>query len=288
MKTPLRIFDRTGAPLLAALVTGLFIMETIRQLRKPKQDKWKRFQTNAELATIGLAGLRLMLLPAMVAGSRWAVNRRFGLLQQWNLPRWLTPVAGLILLDYSNYLWHRLNHQFPWLWRFHHVHHTDPDLDLSTAWRFHIGEVLLSVFFRGGMIVFTGATPLQVITYEILYEGATAFHHSNWKLPFRLERALNKIMVTPRMHGIHHSIVLRETNSNYAVIFSWWDRLHQTLRLNIPQQDIIIGVPAYMNPSEQTVKYLLTLPFQPQREWKLPDGTTPERNTSGKETEMAR
>jgi sterol desaturase/sphingolipid hydroxylase (fatty acid hydroxylase superfamily) len=137
--------------------------------------------------------------------------------------------------------------------------------------------VLLSVFFRGGMVAVVGAPARMVLLYELLYEGATAFHHSNWRLPIGLERGLNKLIVTPRMHGIHHSIVRRETDSNYAVIFSLWDRLHRTIRLNIPQDEIIIGVPSYRNAAEQTPGYLLTLPFRPQREWLLPDGTKPGR-----------
>jgi sterol desaturase/sphingolipid hydroxylase (fatty acid hydroxylase superfamily) len=286
MKSALRIFDRMGAPILAGLATALFVMESIHSLRRRNQNRWQRLKTNSSVATIGLAGLRGALLPAMLSGSAWGVQKRVGLLQRFPLPSWLQSILAFVLLDYSNYLWHRLNHQWPFLWRFHNVHHTDMDLDLSTAWRFHLGEVLLSVFFRGGMIVLIGASPKQVITYEILYEGATAFHHSNWKLPFGLEKILNKLMVTPRMHGIHHSIILRETNSNYSVIFSTWDRLHRTLHLNVPQQEIVIGVPAYRSTAEENVTFLLSLPFRKQREWKLPDGTIPERKDSGSQSHL--
>jgi sterol desaturase/sphingolipid hydroxylase (fatty acid hydroxylase superfamily) len=189
-------------------------------------------------------------------------------------------MLAFLLLDYTNYLWHQLNHRIPWLWRFHNVHHTDLDMDVSTAWRFHVGEVLLSVIFRGGMVAVAGAPAGTVLLYEVLYEGATAFHHSNLRIPIHIERQLSKVIVTPRVHGIHHSIVQRETNSNYAVIFNLWDRLHQTIRLNIPQEEIVIGVPSFMNPAEQTPAYLLALPFGPQRPWLLPDGTTPERQTA--------
>jgi sterol desaturase/sphingolipid hydroxylase (fatty acid hydroxylase superfamily) len=186
-------------------------------------------------------------------------------------------IVAFLLLDYTNYLWHQLNHRIPWLWRFHNVHHTDLDMDVSTAWRFHVGEVLLSIFFRGGMVGVVGAPSATVLFYEVLYEGATAFHHSNLRIPIQIERQLSKVIVTPRIHGIHHSIVQRETNSNYSVIFNFWDRLHHTMKLNIPQKDIVIGVPAFMNPTEQTAAYLLSLPFGPQRPWLLPDETTPER-----------
>lgn len=93
-----------------------------------------------------------------------------------------------LLLDYGNYLWHIINHKIPLLWRFHVVHHSDHDLDLTTAIRFHFGEIISSVVYRGAVVFLTGTTPLTVLIYETVFEGATQFHHSNWKLPFRLEK----------------------------------------------------------------------------------------------------
>lgn len=148
------------------------------------------------------------------------------------------------------------------------MHHTDLDLDVSTAIRFHGGELVFSVFYRSLAVLLTGASPMLVLVYEICFEGATQFHHSNWKLPFGTERALNKIFVTPRMHGIHHSVIRNETDSNFSVIFSFWDRIGRTMNLNIPQKDIIIGVPVYQNPDELKVADLIKLPFTTIREWK--------------------
>ncbi len=176
--------------------------------------------------------------------------------------------VAFLIMDYTNYLWHRLNHRVPFLWRFHLVHHTDVDLDVSTALRFHFGELIGSVFFRGGFAFLSGATPLTVLLYEILFEAETQFHHSNWKLPYEFEKRLNKIIVTPRMHGIHHSNLKHETDSNYSVIFSAWDRIHNTLDLNKPQHEIVIGVPSYSNPKELTSEFLLKLPFTKIRPWK--------------------
>jgi sterol desaturase/sphingolipid hydroxylase (fatty acid hydroxylase superfamily) len=277
MKKYLRLFDFVGAPLLAGFAVTLLIMESRHELRKRKESQVKRMKLNAALATVGMAGLRLALLPSLIAAGRWAEKRRFGLVQRLPLPAPVKMVLAFLLLDYTNYLWHTLNHRMPWLWRFHTIHHTDIDMDVSTAWRFHVGEVLLSVIFRGGMVGLVGAPANAVLTYEVLYEGATAFHHSNWRLPIEMERTLSQVIVTPRVHGIHHSVVQRETNSNYAVIFNIWDRVHQTIRLNVAQGDIIIGVPAFQDSAEQTPRHLLTLPFGPQREWMLPDGTIPDR-----------
>jgi sterol desaturase/sphingolipid hydroxylase (fatty acid hydroxylase superfamily) len=200
-----------------------------------------------------------------------AVNNQdwqFGLSYWLVAPVWMENILAFLLLDYSNYIWHILLHKLPILWRFHLVHHTDLDLDITTAFRFHFGEMLGSILFRGAAILIIGASPIMVLIYEIVFEAATQFHHSNTKLPFRLERFLNYLIVTPRMHGIHHSMVKRETDSNYSVIFSFWDRIHKTVRLNIHQDEIVTGVPAYADERELTIGKLLKLPFTTVRKWK--------------------
>jgi sterol desaturase/sphingolipid hydroxylase (fatty acid hydroxylase superfamily) len=262
------IMDKTGAPILIGIFVFLFLIESISQLRVRKQSRLSRAIINILFAIPGFLGLRLLLLPAMVwiayNNQEWAVGVNY----LYELPLWLEGIIAFSLLDYTNYWWHILNHKVPILWRFHLVHHTDIDLDVTTALRFHAGEMIASVFYRGFAVFIIGASPMIVLIYEICFEAATQFHHSNWKLPFRVERFINRIVVTPRMHGIHHSIIRKETNSNYSVIFSFWDRLHETINLNIPQPEIITGVPVYNNPKELTVGYLLKLPFTKLRNWK--------------------
>ena len=139
--------------------------------------------------------------------------------------------------------------------------HPDRDLDVSTAFRFHTGELLLSIGWRSAQILVLGVTPAVVLIYEAAMEAATAFHHSNWRLPLALERRLALVFVTPRMHGIHHSVLEGETNSNWSVIFSWWDRLHRTLRSGVPNETRTIGLPAYRDAEQLGVGRLLALPF---------------------------
>ncbi|HZE21747.1 MAG TPA: sterol desaturase family protein, partial [Desulfobaccales bacterium] len=190
-----------------------------------------------------------------------------------SLPLWLQVTAGILLMDLTFYYWHRFNHTWPLLWRFHNVHHVDPDLDVTTSFRFHFGEVLYSAVFRLLQVGVLGVVPLTYVLYELLFNCATMFHHSNLHLPVHWERRLNRVLVTPRMHGVHHSVVVRETNSNYSVIFSWWDRLHRSLRLNVRQTDIVIGVPGYLRPDDNRVLPLLALPFRRQRPyWSWPSG----------------
>ena len=270
-------FDKIGMPFLGLLAASLFILETKRQLRKRTRPKAERMVENASVAAAALPALRLLLVPVSYAVAKAAAKNKVGLLNWLPLPAWVRAVAAFLLLDYSSYLWHVLLHKSDLLWRFHNVHHIDLDLDLSTAWRFHVGENIASVPYRSAVVTLIGAPAALVLFYEVIFEGCTAFHHANLRLPYHLERQLNQLLVTPRMHGIHHSIVARETNSNFSVIFSWWDRLHQSLLLNVPQEVITIGVPAYRNPEEQSPEQLFLLPFREQRPWQLPDGTVPER-----------
>lgn len=261
MKIIKRVFDFKGTPILAAVFAVLFIAEGKQQLRKRKQPRLKRVIINSLVSIPAFSLLRFILLPVMVRLVRKNRRLQWGMNYQYSAPPIIKGIVTFLILDYTNYIWHILNHKIPFLWRFHLVHHCDPDLDVTTALRFHFGELISSVFYRGAFVFLSGATPLNVLVYEILFETATQFHHSNWKLPYRFEKGLNKIIVTPRMHGIHHSIVRQETDSNYSVIFSFWDRLHNTARLNVRQDMIVTGVPSYNNFAELTVGYLLKLPF---------------------------
>ncbi|KUG09582.1 sterol desaturase family protein [Solirubrum puertoriconensis] len=271
----LRRFDKWAAPVLAATALGLLLAETLRPLRRrtrPRKERWPR---NVGVAVPSSVGMRLALLPSML-GLAWLAQRRHLGLHREGLPVGVRLGLELLLLDYVAYTWHRLLHS-PVLWRLHRVHHIDLDMDVTTAWRFHFGEMLASIPYRGGIPALLGVRPGTVVAYEGVFELCTAFHHSNWRLPFGLERSLVQVLVTPRAHGIHHSIVHRETQSNFGVVLTLWDILHRTLRLNVPQQQITIGVPSYPSAREQTIANLLLMPLQPPRPWERPNGAVPSR-----------
>jgi sterol desaturase/sphingolipid hydroxylase (fatty acid hydroxylase superfamily) len=265
------IFDKVGIPILILINLLLLLLETKFQLRKGTQKKRQRTIINTVVSIPAFALLRFAFLPIMVWIAYKNQDWQLGLNYFYNLPLWTKSIIAFLILDYGNYLWHILNHKIPFLWRFHLVHHTDPDMDITTAFRFHFGELIGSVFFRGAVTLLSGASPMLALVYEIIFEAATQFHHSNWKLPFAFERMLNKVFVTPRMHGIHHSVVKQETDSNYSVIFSFWDRLHRTARLNNLSDEVIVGVPSYNKPEELTIGFLLKLPFTKIRSWKKPE-----------------
>jgi sterol desaturase/sphingolipid hydroxylase (fatty acid hydroxylase superfamily) len=265
------IFDTYGSAILVVIFIILFLLESKFQLRKRVQNRWKRIIINFVVSIPSFALLRFLFIPFMVWLAYKNEQWHFGFNYIFYAPACLKAAIAFLLLDYSNYLWHVVLHKMPLMWRFHLVHHTDLDLDITTAFRFHFGELIGSVFFRGAAVILIGISPLMVLIYEIAFEAANQFQHSNMKLPFRFEKALNKIIVTPRMHGIHHSMKKSETDSNFSIIFSFWDRLHKTLRLNVPQDEIITGVPIYPDENELTIGKLLKLPFTQIREWKESD-----------------
>ena len=262
------IFDTYGTPILTIIFIILFLFETRFQLRKRVQKRWKRIVINFIVSLPAFALLRILFIPAIVWLATKNQSWNIGINYLFNASPAIKFVIAFLLLDYSNYIWHILLHKLPFMWRFHLVHHSDLDLDITTAFRFHFGEMIGSVFFRGAAIILIGASPTMVLIYEIAFEAATQFHHSNIKLPFKFEKILNFLIVTPRMHGIHHSVIKRETDSNYSIIFSFWDRVHKTVQLNIHQNEIVTGVPSYADEKELTIGNLLKLPFTSIREWK--------------------
>jgi sterol desaturase/sphingolipid hydroxylase (fatty acid hydroxylase superfamily) len=261
------------------LFVVLALLERAMPLRATRLAIWGHLALNVTLSAMTFLVSATIVRPAALSGMRWASDRPFGLLHVAPLPAWAELVVGFLLLDLSFYYWHVANHKLPLLWRFHNVHHADPQLDVSTGFRFHFGEVLLSTVFRVLQVTVLGVSFAAFAVYEVVFQANTLFHHSNTRLPIRFERWLNRILVTPRMHGIHHSQIRRETDSNYGVVFSWWDRFHRTIGLNVPQSRIEIGVPGYSSAEATRLGRLLVMPFERQREyWRRPDGTVPERS----------
>jgi sterol desaturase/sphingolipid hydroxylase (fatty acid hydroxylase superfamily) len=273
------LLDSIGNPVLAAFVAILLLLQWRFPLRRQHFSLLRRLIRNYVLSIPGFVIVRLAMLPVPLAVTVWAQHRHVGLLNWLGLHGWIGGIFGFVLLDYAYWWWHWANHMFRFFWRFHNVHHTDLDMDVTTAVRFHFGEIFFSIGFLSIVLLVFGIDPVTLVVFFIVFEAAVCFHHSNWRLPIGIERIFNWVIVTPRMHGIHHSIVQRETNSNWGTIFCWWDKLHRTLRRDIPQDAITIGVAAYRDERELTLGKLLKLPFGKQREWRLPDGGVPDRGS---------
>jgi Sterol desaturase len=263
---------RFAVPLTAVVIITVFsvmlFLEYRRPLRKSVEAKVRHIARNLTMGGIALAVATLLQTPLLVPISRWVVTHRIGLLNVSPLPTAIHVVLAVILLDYTLWVWHWASHRVPFLWRFHLVHHVDRDLDSSTALRFHFGEHALSVVYRVAQIALIGASPLSLWVWQIILFASILFHHANIALPVTWERWLVRIIVTPRMHGIHHSNYLNETNSNWSSLLSWWDYLHRTILLSVPQRDVEIGVPAYRGAAGVTLGRILVIPFEQQkRDW---------------------
>jgi sterol desaturase/sphingolipid hydroxylase (fatty acid hydroxylase superfamily) len=256
----------------------LWLLERRFPLRRETESKLKRTARNLAIAGLAAASLQLVERPMVQPLSKFVEERKWGLLKFLKLPRPLEVGFAMILMDYTLYWWHVLMHRLPFLWRFHLPHHVDLDLDASTALRFHFGELTLAVAWRAGQVALIGVSPLSLSVWQMFLLVSILFHHSNVGIPVEVERKLNKVFVTPRMHGIHHSIVQEETDSNWSSGLTIWDRLHGTLRLNVPQEVITIGVPAYRSAEEVELLEVVKMPFVEQRPtWVLPGDGRPRR-----------
>lgn len=267
-----------NALLIGGTFAALVWAERRRPLRRKVESKSRHEARNLAIATLAHATVQTVERPIVEPLSDLVHRRRGGLVHLVRLPAWLEILVAVMLMDYTLYLWHILTHRVPFLWRFHQPHHVDLDMTASTALRFHFGELALAVLWRAGQVRLIGASPLALSLWQMLTLVEIMFHHSNVQLRPETERWLSRIVVTPRLHGIHHSVIEEETNSNWSSGLTLWDWLHGTLRLDVPQEEITIGVAAYRDPDEVTLPRVVAMPFHRQRDpWRLPDGTRPVR-----------
>jgi sterol desaturase/sphingolipid hydroxylase (fatty acid hydroxylase superfamily) len=197
--------------------------------------------------------------------ASWTTESQFGLLQLAHAPLGVSVVATVLGLDAVSYLWHRANHSLPFLWRFHRVHHADPAVHVTTALRFHPGEILLSVPVRLAAIALFGAPLAGVIVFEALFGAANALEHGSFDLPPRLERALGTALITPAVHRRHHSVLRRELDSNFGTIFRLWDRLGRTACANTSAEHFALGLPAGETADPRSLAAMLAEPFRATR-----------------------
>jgi sterol desaturase/sphingolipid hydroxylase (fatty acid hydroxylase superfamily) len=243
-------------------IGALFVAERRRPLRRRKEPGIERVGRNLAIGVLAGAATSLSQSPLVLPVQRLSERWRIGVLRQLPLPRVLRVLFGFLLLDYTLYLWHWMNHRSPFLWRFHAVHHVDLDLDSTTGLRFHFGELAMAAGLRALQVAVLGVDRGTLRVWQQMLFVSVVFHHSNLELPSGAEHLLNAIVVTPRMHGIHHSTRADETNANFSSLLSCWDRLHRSLRLDVPQSAVTIGVAGFSEPEDVTLERSLTLPFR--------------------------
>ena len=249
--------------LLIGGVAALLWLERKRPLRQPVEPGPQRVVRNLALGAVTAATVAAIERPIVTRVARITEQQRWGLVARLPVPIGLKGAIALALMDYTLYWWHVLLHRVPALWRVHAPHHTDRDLDTSTGVRFHFAEFLASIPWRSAQVVVIGVTPRTLALWQTLTLAEVLFHHSNLQLPRAFERHLSRIVVTPRLHGIHHSVLESERNTNFSSGLSVWDQLHGTANRELGRDDVVIGLPGYRSPWDATLLETMTMPFEP-------------------------
>ena len=255
----------------AVIRLGVFVLilllmlaaEAIWPRRKRSQDVLIRWPGNFGAAMLGTVLIRL-LLPASAMGVALATQESgLGLLNLVEIPVPVTIFCAIVLMDLAIYVQHRVFHTVPALWRLHRMHHTDLDIDASTGLRFHPFELLLSMLIKLAVIVIIGAPALAVLIFEVLLNASSVFNHSNLRLHTAVDRVLRRFIVTPDMHRVHHSVIKRETNSNYGFFLPWWDRLFGTYiaQPELGHENMNIGLDDYRDSENARLDRMLINPF---------------------------
>jgi sterol desaturase/sphingolipid hydroxylase (fatty acid hydroxylase superfamily) len=230
-------------------------------LRESRRTRWTR---NLSLVAIDVLVQRFTLGAAAFAAAVYAQAHGWGLLAVLDWPWWAKAAAGFLFLDLAIYLQHVLSHALPAFWRVHRVHHADLDLDATSGLRFHPVEILLSLVYKVLLVTAMGVDPWVVVAFEATLNAAAIFTHANIKMPAALDRVLRWFVCTPDMHRVHHSVVPRETNSNFGFFLSVWDRLFGTMR-DAPEaghEGVVLGLPDLQTPKQVGLGALLLLPLR--------------------------
>jgi len=258
----LEVWLRLSAFLLVLLLCALF------EWRRPKRSwrcaKRPRWVTNLSLTLLNTLLARLTLGAFAVTAAIWAGEQSIGLFNHVSVPGWLVLLTGVVVLDAAVWLQHRVTHRVPLLWRLHRVHHTDPELDVTTALRFHPVEIGLSLLWKALVVILLGLTPAAVILFELLLSMSAIFTHANLRLPPELDRRLRWLICTPDMHRIHHSVYQPETDSNYGFFLSIWDRAFGSYRHQPAEgaEQMRLGLLEFADQRELTLKHLLLQPLK--------------------------
>ena len=246
-----------------ALFLALFAGEHFFPYFKNRRQHSLHSMRNLSLAAFNSAISVIIYITLLSHVCAWTLENKFGLLNYFSLTGISSFIIAFVLIDAWQYLWHRLNHAVKLLWRFHQVHHADKDMDASTGLRFHTVEIIYSSLIRILIIPLLGLQIEHLIVYEAILLPVIFFHHSNINLPESIDRLLRSIIVTPHIHRLHHSDIRTETDSNYASVFSFWDRLFNTYTMRSIEQQFNLGLGESFSEREwNRLLGILKLPFQ--------------------------
>jgi len=244
---------------------GMFLLlggcELLFQRKKRVDSKPKRWLNNLGLVAIGNLILQLGFIMLPVSFAAFAQSKGLGIFNHLPLPAWANWIAAIIILDFIIYFQHVVFHFVPILWRLHRVHHSDLDIDVTTAIRFHPIEIIISLFVKLTAVAAFGFSPGAVLAFEIILNATAMFNHTNIFLPVPIDRFIRLLIVTPDMHRVHHSQIMKESNSNFGFNLPWWDRICGTYQAQpaAGHDGMVIGLKQYKNP--KSLIQLLIMPF---------------------------
>ncbi len=263
MDTPASHEATLRVALFAAALVGLAIGEALAPRRRSEPPPRPRRVANLALLALNTIGVRLVVPAGAVGVAIAAEQRGLGLLPALDLPAPVALIVALLALDLVIYLQHRVFHAVPALWRLHRVHHADRGFDWTTGVRFHPIEIGLSLAVKAVAVVGLGASPLAVLLFEAILSTTSLFNHANLEIPRGLDRALRRVVVTPDMHRVHHSVTPRETHSNFGFNLPWWDWLFRSYRAQpaVGHRAMTIGLAALQAERPHELAWALTAPF---------------------------
>ena len=252
-----------------SIFLGIFILMLLLESWIPRHStvdsKPRRLGINLSITCIDILAIKIVFQGIVaVSVAKYAQDNGWGLLNYLDLPFGLELIFTVVFLDLSIYLQHVIVHAVPFFWRFHAVHHSDRDLDVSSGLRFHPVEIIGSMIYKIGIVLALGPSPFAVMVFESILNGMAQFSHSNIKLPLAMDKTLRWAVVTPDMHRIHHSVEVDETNSNYGFNLSIWDRFLGTYleNGNKPQTELVIGLKAFSKNEDVSFTKLIMMPMQ--------------------------
>lgn len=248
----------------AGVFACMALFEVLAPRREQRFGRGTRWPTNLLIVVIDSAVLRIVFPMAAVGSALWAAEMGYGLFPALGIDPWLAGLISFVVLDFAVWFEHWASHKIPLLWRIHRMHHADPDIDLTTALRFHPLEIVLSMVWKALIVVALGAPVLAVLVFEAVLNGAAMFNHANVRLPLGLDRVLRLLIVTPDMHRVHHSVIRHETDSNFGFNLAIWDRLFGTYVAQ-PERGhdaMTIGLSAERGKEPTGVVWCLLLPFR--------------------------
>jgi len=239
------------------------VWETIAPRRRRIAPRTLRWLSNIAIVILGTVLVRLIFPVLAVGLALLAEARGWGFLNAFEIPLWLALITSVLVLDLAIYLQHITFHAVPILWRLHMVHHSDRDFDVTTGVRFHPLEIVVSMVIKLAVIAALGPPAVAVVVFEVVLSATSLFNHGNVRMPAGLDRVLRRVVVTPEMHRVHHSVRAHETNSNFGFNLPWWDRLFGTYRAQPEQghQDMTVGLDQFQGRGPENLWWMLALPF---------------------------